>query len=478
MRKRHKKQCLETLELLREADKEIADKLLAGLKQEALELLAQCQQGAIGLGNFLEGSGNGDEAGGVISQLEAYCELIYRFYSDITAGNLTEPRQIRKKLDKCINRAVSAVNALPTREEIVFLPYKAAMWDSLESVWKKADADENCDAYVIPIPYCDRNPDGTVREVHYEADLLPKGVPITHFEAYDFASRHPDRIYIHNPYDEFNHVTSVDPAFYSGKLKQYTDELVYIPYFILDEPPEAVVKELRDGKPSGEMVTDPETGQEKSLLDAYLESLSNYVLLPGVLNADKVIVQSEEMKDCYVEILTRQFGEETRQEWERRIEGTGSPKVDRVLNTNMEDLEIPDRWERIFTKPDGSRKKIILYNTGLSAMLKENERMLAKIRDVFRIFRENSEDIALLWRPHPLLEATLASMRTELAEEYREIKEGYQEEGFGIYDDSADLDRAIILSDAYYGDMSSVVWLYKKTGKPIMIQNAEILEND
>ena len=34
-----------------------------------------------------------------------------------------------------------------------------------------------------------------------------------------------------------------------------------------------------------------------------------------------------------------------------------------------------------------------------------------------------------------------------------------------------ELDRAIALSDAYYGDPSSVVHLYKQTGKPIMIQN-------
>ena len=52
----------------------------------------------------------------------------------------------------------------------------------------------------------------------------------------------------------------------------------------------------------------------------------------------------------------------------------------------------------------------------------------------------------------------------------------YQEEGWGIYDDTADVDRAIVLSDAYYGDGSSVVQMYKETGKPIMMQNVEIVE--
>ncbi|MCM1237294.1 MAG: hypothetical protein NC489_45075 [Ruminococcus flavefaciens] len=47
--------------------------------------------------------------------------------------------------------------------------------------------------------------------------------------------RKPDIIYFHNPYDNWNLVTSVGPRFYSSNLKKYTEKLVYIPYFILGE---------------------------------------------------------------------------------------------------------------------------------------------------------------------------------------------------------------------------------------------------
>ena len=53
--------------------------------------------------------------------------------------------------------------------------------------------------------------------------------------------------------------------------------------------------------------------------------------------------------------------------------------------------------------------------------------------------------------------------------------EQYRAEGWGIYDDSADLDRAVVLSDAYYGDASSVVQVYQQTGKLVMIQRVEVL---
>ena len=51
--------------------------------------------------------------------------------------------------------------------------------------------------------------------------------------------------------------------------------------------------------------------------------------------------------------------------------------------------------------------------------------------------------------------------------------EEYRAGGWGIYDDSADLNRAIAISDAYYGDPSSVVELFKKVGKPVMLQNVD-----
>lgn len=103
--------------------------------------------------------------------------------------------------------------------------------------------------------------------------------------------------------------------------------------------------------------------------------------------------------------------------------------------------------------------------------------MLDKISDVFRIFKENRNEIALLWRPHPLIEATIHSVRPVLWEDYKRLVDTYKTEGWGIYDDTADLDRAIALCDAYYGDSSSVVQLCQKAGMPIMMQNVDFIES-
>jgi len=93
-------------------------------------------------------------------------------------------------------------------------------------LWRVADANLDCDAYVIPIPYFDRNLDGSFREMHDERKIYPVDVPITDYESFGFAEKCPDIIYIHNSYDNNNYVASVYPAFYS-------DKLVYVSYLII-----------------------------------------------------------------------------------------------------------------------------------------------------------------------------------------------------------------------------------------------------
>lgn len=450
MERCRKKDILALIHTMMEANESVV-KALPADPQKLNDVFIQCQDAAIQIGTQLESFG--DKYTPIVNILEDYCEKVYQMSIVTSDGNACRKlsKKIRKQLTDLQNRIQYEMPE--DRKEVVFLPYKASMWDSLESVWKAADEDENTDAYVIPIPYYDKNPDGSFREEHYEGDLYPDYVPITKYDEYDFEGRRPDMIYIHNPYDNNNYVTSVHPFFYSGNLKKFTDKLIYIPYFVLEE-------------------IDPENA------DA-VEGIKHFCITQGVINADKVIVQSEDMKKIYVNVLTdfmkEHTGEDTRKYWEEKILGLGSPKLDKVISTRKEDIVVPEEWLKVIEKPDGSWKKIIFYNTSVQALLEHNEKMNAKIKDVLRVFKENQEEVALLWRPHPLIEATIKSVRVRLWEEYKEIVDTYRAEGWGIYDDTADLDRAIAVSDGYYGDGSSIVQLYQKTKKPIMIQDVSII---
>ena len=446
MRKYLKSQCLDTIGVLGEAHEEITKCIEKKQFDTAIDLLGQCQQGAIKIGETIDAAeGEGTDE---VHLLEEYCEVVWQIGEDINSGVPVNARKAEKKLRRLLISVSNGIrNRIPTQRLVVFLPYKASMWDSLESVWKEMDADPDVTAMVIPIPYYDRDAEGRLFQIHYEGTMLPADVPVELYSKYNLEAMHPDAIYIHNPYDEANYVTSVAPEYYSSKLKDYTEELVYIPYFILGD-------------------IDP-TNKEA------VEGVEHFVTVPAVINAHRVIVQSEDWRKVYIDVMTKYAGNNTRSYWEKKIEGSGSPKLERVKNLTAQDYQIPEDWNGLIERSDGEKKKIVLYNTSVGALLKESDRMIEKIQRVFETFKEDRDDVALLWRPHPLMEATLTSMRPALWQQYKSIVGKYRTEGWGIYDDTPELDRAIAISDAYYGDWSSVVWLYKETGKPIMIQNCE-----
>ena len=453
MRKFQKKQAEDFAELLMQAHDEIRDAIKKNNTVAAMAVLADCQEGAVALGKLIEETEGKDSM--VIPLLEEYCEIVYRAYQSLENGkqadNMTDADKIYDILRKPLCDTMDSIKRdIKVRLEIVFLPYKASMWDSMESVWQAARDDDNCDAYVIPIPYYDRKPDGSFGEMHYEIYQYPEDIPVIWYTDYDFEKRRPDIIFIHNPYDGCNYVTSVPPYFYSENLKKFTEQLIYIPYFILGE-------------------YEPEDKEG-------LKKIEHFCTVPGVMNADRVIVQSEKMRKVYIEIMTSYTGKDSRRYWEEKILGLGSPKTDRVLRIKNSGTEIPKEWQKIILREDGSRKKVILYNTSVGALLEHREAMIEKMQYVFRVFKEMREEAALLWRPHPLIMTTIKSMCPQLFEKYRKVMEQYRQEGWGIYDDSSDVDRAIALSDGYYGDPSSLVQLCKKVGMPVMLQNVAYIE--
>ena len=448
MRIVQKRQIEDFVKLLEQVHEEICREIEKQNWNSVLELLGQCQEGAVSMGKLIENS-EGEQAEAV-PLLEDYCELVYLIHEEISEGQQVKGRKVYKTLKKSLIQIQNCIGSIRVRIEAVFLPYKASMWDSFESVWKEAEADPDCDAYVIPIPYYDKNPDGSFKTEYYEGDLYPDYVPVTRYDDFNFEVHRPDMIFIHNPYDNSNYVTSVHPFFYSSNLKKYTNNLVYIPYFIKEE-------------------ISPDNSSE-------IKKMEDYCTVFGVINANKVIVQSQAMKEVYVKVLTKYTGENTRKYWEEKIEGLGSPKIEKVQSTNKKELYIPDEWKKIMDSKGNSR--VVLYNTHLNLLMQRNyEFFIPKLKETLEYFKSRT-DIVLLWRPHPLSLATAQAMNPHVAESYGSIVEKYKEEKWGIYDDTPDLERAIALSDAYYGSISSLLVLYEATGKPMLIHKINITEEE
>lgn len=309
---------------------------------------------------------------------------------------------------------------------ITFMPYKSSMWDSMESVWEAAKQDSRCICHIVPIPYYEKDKSGETSTLKYEGNDYPSYVPVIDWQKYELGEIFPDVIYIHNPYDEANYVTTVPEQFYSYNLKPYTDALVYIPYFVMNPI------------------------YSKNMFEV---SALHYV--------DYIIAQTEETLKGYQQFTSEDI-------WEKVLP-LGSPKVDRLIHNNLKKEDIRADW-----KEKIGNKKVVLYNTSLSALLKQRGYYTKKLRSVFEYF-QTREDCILLWRPHPLMESTLKSMASDLLQEYIENREFFLKEEIGIYDDSADFLEAFVASDLYYGDPSSLAYLYEVTGKDVIMQNCQFL---
>ena len=426
MRKKDKANCSKLLDVLSRAHGEILNDIKNGKVDEAMSLLESCQQGAISIGNIVESSeGEGLE---IVTKLEEYCEFVYILHENLANGEENNLKNLEKKFKKTQTTIYALLDAIPEKNIFVFMPYKASMWDSLESIWEAANTDDSCEAYVVPIPYYDKNPDGSLAVEHYEIDQFPDYVPVINYQNFDIKKANPDVVFIINPYDEFNYVTTIHPDYYSYKLKELCGLLIYVPYYSL--------------------YTAGSNPKNMTSADRYV---------------DYIIIQSEAYYDSYKLGYTKE-----------RMLPLGSPKFDRVIKIAQNPPRVDDSWVK---KATG--KKVYFYNTSLQEMINAPEDFLKKMEYVFRIFKENQDKACLLWRPHPLMDSTFTSMEPEYYKKYLEIKNNFIEEKIGIYDSTSDIETTMAFCDAYVGTSnSSVVALFFASGKEIFITDIKIHEKN
>lgn len=421
MRRSEKKSIIEMLATIGEAHREYEKLRTTGDDNASIEILTGCQESAVSIGNAIDKSEReGTES---VRLLEKYCEDLYQASQGNTSVRLDDDlAEVRQ----------SIMSEIPVILEVVFFPYKASMWDSMESIYLAFKARKDVHVYLVPIPYYNRKNDGTVESLYCESNLFPDDEKITDWRAFDVAKIKPDIAFIHNPYDDGNYVTTVDPRFYSFELKKNVDCLVYCPYF-------STVGMIPKGQ---------------SLCKAYFY-------------ADYILTQSEYQADTYDSAIPKE-----------KFLTMGSPKFDKVIRLSQERISDPDKfysrvpaeWRR---KCAG--KKVYFYNTSLTGMLGNTPTFFDKMEYIFRTFTRK-KDALLLWRPHPLFEDTLKALRPAFYDRYLSIIQGFLDSDIGILDDTPDISTSVAFCDAFIGDGgTSVTSLFVVAGKPMFILDNAVM---
>jgi phosphorylcholine metabolism protein LicD len=279
---------------------EMVDQHLTEMDARAISEVSQNLQNiAVRIGNQIEESRTADHV--CIPAIEAYCEQVYQCFGLLTRGELSsDDLQRQHDLFQLMKDWIQADYL--DRKEILFLLDRRKNWKAIESLWKVFSKDPDADVSVMMMPFYYKNADSSLKkEKHIDPADLPGEVHVVAEESYQIALCHPDLIFTVNGYDYYNYIRSVSPEFYTKILWKCTDQLVYIPWFTID----AFTEE-----------------------DPQWATVPFFAKIPGVVYADKTVVQSDAVRDIYVKAAEEMDESIPESYWKKKIAGWGSPLDD------------------------------------------------------------------------------------------------------------------------------------------------------
>lgn len=369
------------------------------------------------------------------------------------------------------------------RREVLFLPIGPREWKSLENTFVKECASPDTDVYVVPLPLMHKDFYGRIQMTdeeileaeHFEdyvnilneletTGLNTDNVCLAGFTDYDLSEHCPDRIYIQSPYDNQNPLLTVPEYYYAQNLRMFTNELVYIPL-----------------GPVGEF-------SDNDLPD--MLGMRFYVTMPGPIYADKVLVQSENIRRHYVDALTEfsTEGDATDRtgKSENDVEnGLRAEKAERAKDTE----EMRRYWESKISVEEGLYKKMcdissdgsdtnglkrILFGIASYEYYEHKDRFEEALRARLQEFKDNAGRVQaeiLIYNGNPDTdEIDIYSRVSGIAAEY----------GIPVREINSDQAKNKTLSwyaapfAAYYGSSMPIIHEFIAQKKPVMIADYNI----
>lgn len=218
-----------------------------------------------------------------------------------------------------------------------------------------------------------------------------------------------DIVVIHYPYDDRNYVTRLSEEYYSGNLKKKY-KICYLAY-------------------CGEVASE------------------KFIIQPGIKNADYIFTNTVKEKNLYISYWSKKGVDKSKNVF---CVG-GLPKYDFIYSV----ADAPFEWRY---KPDAFT---VLVSGALGKMMNNPYEWMKKKEVLIKKLYDKGNQV--IFRPHPLTRDTIESMFSPLLDRYDEF---LRDVGmYCILDLTEDLHRAIQLSDYLISDPSSVVSVWKQTGK-------------
>ncbi|MFQ6572765.1 hypothetical protein [Pseudomonas sp. UM16] len=284
-------------------------------------------------------------------------------------------------------------------------------WANVRTVWEAARDDANLEVIVVMLPFI-HNDYQWQREAA-EAHLNDMGVPFLAWDAFDLDKAGLDAVLYTSPYDETR-----PPAYRFANLRQRVPCTAYIPY----------------GLEVG--------GGEHNYVYQYGQ--------PVTALATAVFVRSEGVRQMFARHCPTGAG---------HVQVTGHPRMDGLMDLANFEVD-PALREAI------AGRRAVLWNAHFSFdgdLWSTFDQLAGDMLDIFA----SRPDLALVFRPHPLLWQKLINLNILDASGILALKNELLARGV-IVDGRADHRHAFAASEAMMSDVGSFLMEYLGTGKPVL----------
>ena len=474
-RKRLKEILIESVSLFKDAHAFISNRSKDDyIDNELLEVLGQCQELAVSIGERIEN--DVVDGGRFIKIFEGYCNDLFGLYTcfdNILSGKSYDSKVLIESRDSLFEfekAMIEISEQITEKKEIVILCYRPENWKSLHSIYEELREKKNINTVVIRVPYYYKDYDGKINSNNpiIKKEGYPKGIVFTDYDKYDFECKHPDVIINQWPYDDYNESICIHPYFYSSNLCLYTNRLVLIPPF--------VTREIYG-------------------VDKLRETIRVFLSSPGVIYADEIIAQSNTIRDSYIEIVEEFIKKETNAQildFESKIKGIGSAifdwesrkriliksddgriydKIGNETSSSIYDEVVEVSSETIYKlrQSNGRFKKIIALFLSGSVVYEHGKSIIDKYKKVIQILRKR-EDILVWWYLDPLAAEILRKYEKDSWKAYREFCDEFKKDNLGVFDNTGNDYIIRNLSDMMYGDACSLMNYIRENKKPVLWQ--------
>lgn len=429
------------LDTVREAHDYIRNQLEAGSTGASGDLLLQCQELAINIGEYIERKAK--EPGSIIRLLEEYCESVFRLHEKVIGFEKSFCEEMTGLID-VLEDLIIKLNKLSeagveTKQEVLFLSMHVDSWWTMHELWKRYSENDDMVVRVIPVPYYRRDVTGLIKpeDIIIETDGYPDEVELTGYDEYDFEGKYVDIAFVQNPFDDYSDAISVHPFFYTKNLCRYVKEMVLIPGFRLQE----IV---------------PEDQRARIML-------KNYIQTPGMVYADCILTQSVEMREVFLELLNRFVDDELGYDIPDDLEWVFDWE-NKVISMEVF-LPSSDDQRGCDIKKDDDSCMIAYYVSG-SQLYESGIQGVEKMKKVVDVLLE--EGIKVFFVQDVYVEQILKQYTPEVWEEYVKAVTSFKHREGVCFEEKYDEESAVRYADAIYGDGGTLMNRCRMCGKPVL----------